>query len=127
MARYQATENKATWRIVDREAVIIHTATSAYFCLNASGTWIWNLLTEDPRTIDEVTRLVATGYDRPMNEVAGDVQALFQQFEEADLLAAVPEAQAAPSNAEVVSAPEEYEPPQLVKFGDLETLILSGE
>ncbi len=124
----------ATWRIVEAEAVVVHAETSEYFSLNPSGTFLWRLLVEAPRTHEELADELAGRYQRGRDVAGAEVKALLEKLTELGLVAEAdsdagdrPGAPAldlpAPSPAEI----ELFEPPDIVKFGDLETLILSAE
>lgn len=114
-----------TWRVVDDEAVLVHAQTSEYFSLNESGTWLWGLL-EAPRTAADLTAALSARYRREGGETAADVEAFVARLEQAGLLTQVASA-GTPAGPAPAPPRDPYEPPQLVKFGDLETLILSGE
>ena len=121
--------DKVAWRVVDDEAVVIHSETSEYFSLNRTGTWLWSLL-EQPQTSTDLAAALSARYARPLDETGPDVTGYLEELTEAGLIvpAGEPEPRAvsaAPAGAAV--PPDGYEPPQLVKFGNLETLILSGE
>ena len=124
----------ATWRIVEDEAVVVHAETSEYFSLNPSGTFLWRLLVEAPRTHEELADELAGRYQRGRDAAGAEVKALLEKLTELGLVTGAapdpgdrPEAPGldlpAPSRSEL----ELYEPPDIVKFGDLETLILSAE
>lgn len=120
--------DEVAWRVVDDEAVLVHAKTSDYFSLNESGTWLWGLMADAPRTAVDLADALSVRYARAAADTAPDVSAFLDRLLAAGLVRedapAVP-ADAAPATAGVPRGG--YEPPQLVKFGDLETLILSGE
>ena len=124
MPAYVLNRDKVTWRVVDDEAVIVHTDTSDYFSLNESGTWLWTLL-EVARTPQDLSAALSARYRRAAAETTPDVDAFVAQLTSAGLLVPGETARAAPTAPTPARGP--YEPPQLVKFGNLETLILSGE
>jgi hypothetical protein len=126
MSAYWVSRDIATWRVVDDEAVIIHVQTSDYFSLNQTGTFIWSQLAERPHTASQMAELVARRCGRNAADVGPDVAAFFAQLQEAKLLSDGRPPQPVDGTA-IAGASAAYEPPQLVRFGDLETLILSGE
>lgn len=129
MAAYVVNRDKIAWQVVDEEAVIIHSETSDYFSLNQSGTWLWNLM-ELPRTRGDLTAALSARYGRPSAETGPDVTAYLEHLTKAGLLLQLAEltpVAPAVATAEAAAPRDAYEPPQLVKFGNLETLILSGE
>ena len=85
MALAVVKEN-ASWRIVDGEAVVIHLETTHYYSLNGTGTYIWELLAEQPMDADGIVSKVARHYERPEAEVAADVHALLQHLKQERLI-----------------------------------------
>jgi len=85
--RYEVNEGTARWRVVDGEAVVIHSETSYYYGLNPTGTFLWGLLADHARTIDELVDAVAGHYDQPAAAVRPDVQQLVDELIAEDLLA----------------------------------------
>lgn len=127
MMGYVTEQDRLAWRIIDDEAVIIHSETSDYFSLNQSGTWLWTLM-DVPRTPEHLTEALSARYARPAGETRADVEAYLEQLTRAGLVRQAAEPVAPPVTAAGGAGPRDaYEPPQLVKFGNLETLILSGE
>jgi hypothetical protein len=120
--------DEVAWRVVDDEAVVVHSKTSDYFSLNQSGTWLWGLMADAPRTPAYLVDALSLRYARAAAETAPDVSAFLDRLVGVGLVRE--EAPAVPPDpAPSAAGPprDGYEPPQLVKFGDLETLILSGE
>lgn len=79
MALAVAKQN-ASWRIVDGEAVVIHLQTTHYYSLNGSGTYVWELLAEQPLDPPAIVVAVARHYDRPEAEVADAVHTLLREL-----------------------------------------------
>lgn len=74
--RYTIDRNSASWRVVDGEAVIIHLVTTHYYGLNATGTFLWNLLAEKPHTAAELAAALAAHYGEPVEAVTADVDGI---------------------------------------------------
>lgn len=125
MPAYVVDRDRVTWRVVDDEAVVVHAETSDYFSLNASGTWLWTLL-ERPRTPETLAGALSARWERAAAETAADVAAFLSEVVGAGLLVAMDGPEVAVA-ADWTAPRDPYEPPQLVRFGNLETLILSGE
>jgi hypothetical protein len=125
---YRVNPDSVEWRAVDEEAVIIHLPSSRYFGLNPSGTWIWSTLATQACTSDQVASHLAARYRLLPDQARGEVATFLRQLVQAELIGEV----AAGDGAEIAtvaatSASDEYEAPELVTFGDLDTLILSAE
>ncbi len=74
--RYTIDKSKASWRVVDGEAVVIHLVTTHYYGLNATGTFLWNLLAEKPHTAAELAAALAGHYGEPVATVTADVDGI---------------------------------------------------
>jgi len=125
---YQVNAEAVTWQVVDDEAVVIHADTSEYFSLNLSGTFLWNLMVEHACGEDELAEGISNRYEQGTADARAHVSSFMGKLQEA-LLIEQSEGQTPGATAGITSRPptDAYEPPDLVKFGDLETLILSGE
>jgi len=129
MVAYVVNRDLVAWRVVDDEAVVIHSETSDYFSLNQSATWLWNLM-DLPRTGEDLSAALSARYARPSTETRSDVASYLEHLTKAGLVLQEPESVplAMPAAVAGTAVPRDsYEPPQLVKFGSLETLLLSGE
>jgi hypothetical protein len=137
MSLYRVLADVASWRIIDDEAVVIHTETSEYFGLNPSGTWLWARLAERAHSADELSGLLAERYGLAPEAIASHVGTFLERLAATKLVENGLATSGRPPADEngslgVSSVPEEppldpYEPPEITRFGDLETLILSGE
>jgi coenzyme PQQ synthesis protein D (PqqD) len=130
--RYRVSEAKVAWRIADREAVLLHADTSAYFGLNATGTLLWNELARRSVSSEQLVAWARRRLSNPPDGLPGDVTAFLEQLEQHDLLDRMEDgAGTEPVAAESAGVAEpgelEYQPPELLRFGELEKLILSGE
>ncbi len=126
MSGFRVNAETATWRVVDEEAVIIQVQTSEYFSLNRSGTLVWSQLAERHHSPEQMAAWLGQRCGREPAAVAPDVSAFFEQLQAARLLVDGQGPQPLPDPPAAQSVLS-YEAPQLVRFGDLETLILSGE
>ena len=127
--RQRVRHDELIWRVIDGEAVVVHTETSAYFGLNASGTALWVRLASSPATPDELGDELVSLFGRSSTEARADVEGFLQQAAEHGLIApATASDDPPPARIDEVPAPRgPYETPNVVRFGDLETLVLSGE
>ena len=115
---------------MDEEATIIHTGTSEYFCLNKMGTVLWNRLSDSPCTAQDLGKFLASIFNDQTQSMNGDIERFLENMIEAELIIDLP-APGHDSNGRVkpIQKPPSgsYEAPEMVRFGNLETLILSGE
>jgi hypothetical protein len=128
MQHYAINSKQVTWEITDGEAVIIHFETSAYYGLNASGTYAWLQLAEGPADAGELAEKIAMRYGKLPNSIAADLDGFLQNAISEGLVISVPGNGAArPRLAGATPPAGAYEAPRLTRFGELEKLILSGE
>ena len=130
MRRIQANTDLAAWRIVDGEAVIVHAASSAYYGLNSTATFIWESIVSAPLATDDITDRVTARFGVTSDAIRDEVEAFLRSLEAEGLAC---EAKGAPVEAfaaAVSAAPNgqrTFVPPRLSRFGELEQLVLSGE
>jgi len=127
---YHVSTELVAWRVVDGEAVVIHTDTSEYFGLNPAGTYLWSLMVEQACHQSDLVEGISARYELNETDARSHVDAFLTKLEGAQLVQALPGAdEGTNGNLDGVPSPQTgpYEAPDLVKFGDLETLILSGE
>jgi hypothetical protein len=130
MKTYQANTDATSFNIMDDEAVIIHTVTSAYFSMNQTGTYLWNLMLDRYCSSDELAQTISAVFEQDITTIKGDVNNFLEVLIDADLVLTQASNQSSETSLSTnldTSSLDAYETPDLVKFGDLETLILSGE
>jgi len=133
MTDYRVDPEKVAWRVLDDEAVLIHLENSDYFGLNAAGAWVWSRLAEEPRSVEQVAGLLAARFDLRAEQAAADAATFLDELRGAALLETEETEPAEGDAAAGTALPVDkggsvpYEAPQLVKFGDLDTLVLSAE
>jgi hypothetical protein len=135
--QFQVDTDSAVWKIVDGEAVVVHADSSEYFGLNASGTALWEVLASSSPTADELAALLVEEFDREPTTALGEATTFVERCRDAGLLteatdaphtdAGAPRAHRSAGAVEHAQRSGPYEPPTLVKFGDLDALVLSGE
>ena len=128
---YRVSEAKVAWRIADGEAVLLHAESSAYFGLNRSGTLLWAELARRSVSPETLVAWAQRRFPDPPAGLDGDIAAFLEQLENYDLLDrgdGAGDSRVAAALAEPAQPGESgYEAPQLLLFGELEKLILSGE
>jgi hypothetical protein len=127
--RFQVNTDTAAWRFVDGEAVIVHAETSAYYGLNATGSFIWAMLLGEALPAREIGERVAARFGVDADRIQGDVETFLAGLATEGLIG---EGNGSTSETAVavsahVGATGSYEPPRAQRFGELEQLVLSGE
>jgi hypothetical protein len=87
--KYAINRNRAEWRLVDGESVIVNLETSYYYGLNRSGTLLWTALADRARSADELARELAEACGIDEARARGDVDALLADLTREDLLSEV--------------------------------------
>jgi hypothetical protein len=70
---------------IDGETMILDQDAGVYYGLNEVGTFIWDLL-QEPRSVGELCRKVATEYDVEQERCRADVEDLIEDLTENDLV-----------------------------------------
>lgn len=84
--RYAVNAENARWRVVDGEAVVINLTNTYYYGLNKTGTFIWSLLVEAERTVDDLVAAVALRYGRSAAAVSSDVHGVLEELTRENLV-----------------------------------------
>jgi Coenzyme PQQ synthesis protein D (PqqD) len=127
MQRYSINAQKVTWELTDGEAVIVHFESSAYYGLNATGTYIWCRLADGALDTGELAERLAARYGKRPADIAADIDGFLGSLKTEELISESATPGAASARPGENSIDDGYEPPRLTKFGELEKLILSGE
>ena len=72
--RYAINEKEVASRVLDDGAVIVHYESGYYYTLNATGTFLWELLSERERTQEELVAELARVSEQDEAAVAADVR-----------------------------------------------------
>jgi hypothetical protein len=78
--KYSVNRERATWRVLDGEAVIINNETSFYYSLNKTGTYIWTLLLENEMTLEEIVEKVSARYQEKEEEIVEDIKSILDNL-----------------------------------------------
>jgi hypothetical protein len=117
------------WREVDGEFVLISVETTHYYSLNSSGSDVWRILLEGPRSAESIAAALSACHGVDRVAVDTEVAALLDHLGNEGLLR-VEDGVDAPLGASITAALDGnggYQPPSLLKYEALERLILSGE
>ncbi len=131
---YAVNQDNTAWREVDGEVIVINGATTYYYSMNKTSSYIWKLLLEGGAGIDYITQHLATQYQKQAKELRPHVEDFVRLLEEEALITSgsssdgqgVPVSHTNASPAQDNSSTP-YQEPRLVKYDTLEKLIVSGE
>lgn len=127
---YRVVDEELIWREVEGEAVVVHASTSAYYGVNLSGTLLWKQLAAEATTPEELASSLESHFERDPEQARQEAAAFIEQALREGLVSAVDRegsSEAAPPAEPSTRPAQPYEPPTVTRFGDLETLVLSGE
>lgn len=111
---------------LDGEAVVLNLDTQGYFGLNPTGTEVWQLLKKHPGvTARTIAENLARRYETDPATIADDVRAVLAELCRESLVLTCPPVEI--ETAPAAPAGEPYMVPRLEPYGELDTLILSGE
>ncbi len=128
MSTFTINKDSVSFNVMDDEAVIIHTETSDYFSMNETGTFIWKLLAERHCSSDELVHALSTVSEQNSDDIRPDIEDFLNTLKEEALLLVARESSSSVNEFDdLIPLTEPYTVPDIVKFGNLETLILSAE
>src|SRR5215207_307992 len=81
MRRVQANTDIAAWRIVDGEAVIVHATSSAYYGLNATGTFIWEAIVGAPMASHDIANRMTARFGVAADSIRDGVESFLASLE----------------------------------------------
>lgn len=84
-----AVSDDVVSREVGGEAVLLNLASGEYFGLDEVGTRIWELLSDQARSLEELSVTIADEYDAPLNLIEADILALAGELRDAALVSPV--------------------------------------
>ena len=86
--RYAINEKEVTFRVLDDGAVLVHCETGYYDTLNATGTFLWELLDERDMTLEELTAALARAFEQDESSVVADIKRHLDELRREDLIVA---------------------------------------
>jgi hypothetical protein len=135
---YRIAHDDVAWKVLDDEAVVIHSASAQYYGLNRSATVLWRCLV-DGASAQTLSDILASRFVREPELAAAEAAEFIESArgwslvvrdeavsDSAVLLDREDSSAAERPDSAAVNG-ELYEPPRVVPFGDLATLVLSGE
>lgn len=108
-------------RLVEGEAVVIHPGENRVFVLNRAAAAAWRLA-DGTRRASEIAAAVAARFHVPEDDTARDIENLWRDLRERDLLETLPAAGKPPPHTQGEDGEGPYETPAVVSEEVLEVL-----
>jgi uncharacterized lipoprotein len=86
MPDYEINKDKVSWRRVNGEIIIIHLETTNYYSINKTGSIIWEMLSQQPSSEEEIIERVSKQYSVDSKTTGKDVQLYLRTMLEEDLI-----------------------------------------
>ncbi|MGE0448787.1 MAG: PqqD family protein [Vicinamibacterales bacterium] len=126
MTGYRVNADSVDSLQLDGQAVLLNLETHGYFGLNPAATAVWELVKTNPGVpSDDIVEVLARRFGRETDAIAPDVVSLIDDLLRHRLVAECAAEALTPMPVE--PSQQSYLAPALQAYGDLDTLILSGE
>lgn len=112
----------AAGKVMDGELVVINLHNGLYYSSSGTGPWIW-LLLEAGCDTEEIARQISLEFNTPFESVLSDISAFLERLVAEDLLERIEVTNTAAAAAKPAAMPlagENYAPPTLMTFDDME-------
>jgi hypothetical protein len=120
--RLKLASGRAAAKVIDGDAIVIDTVTGRYYSLEGSGEAAWSLFVSSA-TLGEAAEALRARYDAADTDVLADVIRLAEQLLDENILELAPETAGAVPVRTDNGAPQEYRPPAVTVFRDMEDLL----
>lgn len=77
---FAINKDHVIWQVLDDEATLVHVETKFYYGLNPTGTFIWNMLSQNEATFDQIVQAVSAEYELEPAVVTPDVKQLLSDL-----------------------------------------------
>ncbi len=111
-------------KVIDDELIIVRLSDGTYYSMRNVGTRIWELI-EAGHDLDSIVRTLSVCYDRPTEEVSGDVESLLHVLLDEKLIAVTTHENGAGARIAAPSGPSAtaYEKPRVDIYRDMGNLL----
>jgi hypothetical protein len=127
-ARFRVNTPDVTHEVIDGEAVIINLVTGNYYSLDKAGADVWILL-ERNVAVESIIEHIAFRYEGGRSAIEKSVVELISRLRDEELI--VPDSTSGPAKSSETEVPSagngarpSFQPPVLLKFTDMQELLL---
>jgi hypothetical protein len=107
----------------DTERVIVDLRSGRYFCVNESGSWLWQALGRGPVSVAALAGLLAKNQSAPQEEITAAIESWAATLQRGLLLELDPSDATAAAPLDAGELPPEWPVPTVTVYGDLEHLL----
>ena len=86
--KYHIDTDKAVWRNIDGEIVVLNLDSGHYYSLNKTGSVVWSILSESKPLQEAIERIVEK-YNIPHKSAEEDVMSLLKMLQKEGLISSV--------------------------------------
>lgn len=109
-------------RVIEGEALIINMTTGSYYSLDGTGGLIWELLQNGPCSASTLAAALQSVFTAETSQIETEINVLLNELKTEGLL--TPAEKAVDLVQIVRDIPQPFTPPVLMKYTDLEALLL---
>lgn len=84
--RFSINRDHVVSETVAGETTLVNTETTYYYGLNATGTFIWDLLADHDATFQEILDAVSAEYELESGLIQSDIERLLEQLTQEQLI-----------------------------------------
>jgi hypothetical protein len=122
---YRVNSQDIMHETIDGEVVIVNLDTGAYYAFDGSGEYIWERLSVDGASQQQLVDELGLRFDAAAAELNAGVESFLTQLLDEALIVPAPNAVAAEANAPLPASRGEFVVPYLHKYTDMEALLLA--
>jgi hypothetical protein len=122
---YRVNSQDIMHETIDGEVVIVNLDSGAYYAFDGSGEYIWDRLSRDGATRDQLVAELQPRFNAPAGDILAGVEKFLAQLLDEALIVPAQDG-GAPAPATANDGPlVEFVAPQLSKYTDMEALLLA--
>lgn len=122
MSFYKIPSERVVYEVLAFEVILIDFNTGNYYALVNVAKQIWQMI-ERHMSLNQIAEAVSSRYGRSYESIRLDLENFFQQLLDHGLIQQVDSLEATVDSGEL-SWEEEYEPPKLQEYTDVQSLLL---
>jgi hypothetical protein len=122
---YRVNSQDIMHETIDGEVVIVNLETGAYYAIDGSGEYIWDRLSTDGASQQQLIDELALRFDAPAEELRAAVGGFIGQLLDEVLIMPAQDAVTSSANVHPATSRSGFVAPHLHKYTDMEALLLA--